>query len=503
MRQINLYLLILNAVLVLTSDFGVNIGAPAATKLVSPGLRKLIEKPKLIQFELMSHESVLYPNIGAIDADIQLDYSNFTFKFEKQRVWVIIDNVSIDSNVVTNIFPLPLIIGKNSMRIQAKIPQAELSFALDDYSLKIDSCRMTKADIDFHVEKSFITNAILSLASMSPNQLAEMALCKAMSNMIHKMDKYLSFEIPMSDILPDTAVAYFKDKNTVLTFKVQNVEASNNILAFIAKAELVSSGPHTIHNSPSPAKNRLATIEARLEDSDRITLWSEDQFLNDLMDSVNWNFKWLEKEIPFNSPLLPPKSREHMTLLCDDCYYLVQVTANGSPKIFAKNGTITGEKAEIVTVTTVNPTKKKEIKFLSFNVSLAVEINPTFENGVGRTQVNLLDTEINLGEGVVSLPPEIKPHVQNMTRNLILDIIFPSLKGKLETLLYSEGIKVPTNCGIDPNNIHVLFEDGLIGISSSVKLDELDLPVCMKNTLESMPKADKIMELTKSINFVK
>ncbi|CEF71589.1 Bactericidal permeability-increasing protein, alpha/beta domain-containing protein [Strongyloides ratti] len=484
-------------------DFGINIGGPAATKLISPGLRKLIEKPKWIQVEMTSHKDVYFNNFIAIDLDVQLDYKNFSFKFDDQRVWVIVDNVKIESLMNINVFHLPSILGKTTTKMNASVPRAELSFLIDNYFLKVDTCAMKNVDIDATIEKSFIANALIKLASISPSSIVEFVLCKAMSKAIHNIDKYFSIDIPIINILPPVVSSQLKDLDTILSIHVVNINASDDILSLTSNAEVIRP---SIPSENLPIKlniDRQSTIHAMLENNDRITLWVEDRLVNDLLNMIEWNFMWLEKEIPFSSPLLPPKSRDHMMLLCENCYYLAQVTSNGTPNVTAHKGYFVYQKADIVTITTVNPEKNKQIKFIAFNVSITLEIRSIFENGIARIQINLLDTDINLGEGVVSLPNDIKPHVQNMTRNLILDVIFPNLKEKIESLLYSEGIKIPANCGIDGKNIHILFDEGLIGLSSSVMLDELDLTLCLKNAKDALPKSDKIMAITNGLNFSK
>uniref|UniRef100_A0AAF5DKI4 Lipid-binding serum glycoprotein C-terminal domain-containing protein n=1 Tax=Strongyloides stercoralis TaxID=6248 RepID=A0AAF5DKI4_STRER len=121
--KIILYILIICSITLLINggDFGINIGAPAATKLVSPGLRKLIEKPKWIQVEMTSDKNVHFNNFMAVDLDVQLDYKNFSFKFDNQRVWVIIDNVKIESLMNINIFHLPSILGKTTSKMDAYV----------------------------------------------------------------------------------------------------------------------------------------------------------------------------------------------------------------------------------------------------------------------------------------------------------------------------------------------------------------------------------------------
>uniref|UniRef100_A0A0K0F0C4 BPI2 domain-containing protein n=1 Tax=Strongyloides venezuelensis TaxID=75913 RepID=A0A0K0F0C4_STRVS len=484
-------------------DFGINIGAPAATKLVSPGLRKLIEKPKWIQLEMTSDKDVRFSNFMAVDLDVQMNYKNFSFKFDNQRVWVIVDDVNIESLMNINLFHLPSILGKSTSKMNATVPRAELSFFLDNYNLKVDSCAMKDVDIAATIEKSFLANALIKLASISPSTIVEFVLCKAMSRAIHNIDKYFSIDLPIINILPPVVSRHLKDLDTILSIRIVNITATDDILSLTSSAEVVRPSFPTQNLPIKLNVDKQSTIHTKLENDDRITLWVEDHLFNDLFDIIEWDFMWLEKEIPFSSPLLPPKSRDHMMLLCENCYYLAQVTSNGTPNVTSHKGYFVYQKSDIVTITTVNPEKNKQIKFIAFNVSITLEIRSLFEDGIARTQINLLDTDINLGEGVVSLPSDIKPHVQNMTRNLILDVIFPNLKEKIENLLYSEGIKIPANCGIDGKDIHILFDEGLIGLSSSVMLDELDLTLCLKNANDALPKPEKIMAITNGLNFAK
>lgn len=78
--------------------------------------------------------------------------------------------------------------------------------------------------------------------------------------------------------------------------------------------------------------------------SERVTIWVDDQLLNDLFQQFRWDFEWMVEEIPVESPKLPSATREFLSTLCTNCYFLLKVSANGSPHISAVNESIVLEK---------------------------------------------------------------------------------------------------------------------------------------------------------------
>lgn len=66
---------------------------------------------------------------------------------------------------------------------------------------------------------------------------------------------------------------------------------------------------------------------------ERIQLWIEDSTINEIFEHFRWDFEWMEERIPMESPKLPESTRLFLSTLCSNCYFIVKVSASGTPHI--------------------------------------------------------------------------------------------------------------------------------------------------------------------------
>lgn len=66
---------------------------------------------------------------------------------------------------------------------------------------------------------------------------------------------------------------------------------------------------------------------------ERVRIWIEDRTVNELLDQFRWDFMWMEERIPMESPKLPQSTRAFLSTLCTNCYFLLRVTAKGTPHV--------------------------------------------------------------------------------------------------------------------------------------------------------------------------
>ena len=99
-----------------------------------------------------------------------------------------------------------------------------------------------------------------------------------------------------------------------------------------------------------------SALDVELRERDMITFWLEDALLNNLLAQVDWQFEWMNEQIPVTSDIIPPDSRfdlflyffnffrEFLSTLCTDCFFQVNVAARGQPTIMATNNSLVLEK---------------------------------------------------------------------------------------------------------------------------------------------------------------
>jgi hypothetical protein len=219
--------------------------------------------------------------------------------------------------------------------------------------------------------------------------------------------------------------------------------------------------------------------------SERVTIWVDDQVLNDMFQQFRWDFEWMVEEIPVESPKLPSATREFLSTLCTNCYFLLKVSANGSPHIAAVNESIVLEKSDRIFLKVVNPVRNVTSVFVSFYLTLNIQLAPTIENGIFKTQVDLLDTQIKMERG--AFPSSWNFFVQDLVKGMIMDVIWPGLKKEIENLSYSDGVEIPTTCGIEPETAQLHFEDQRFGASTALQLDDVSLGTCLQQLKSKLP----------------
>jgi len=118
-------------------------------------------------------------------------------------------------------------------------------------------------------------------------------------------------------------------------------------------------------------------------------------------------------------------------------------------------------------------------------LTLTVQLIPKVENGVFRTQINLLNTSTEIEEG--AFPRAWNVFVQDLVQDMIMNVIWVELKKKLEILTYSDGLKIPQSCGTEPNSIAMYVDDSRFGISGSLMLEDFSAKKCLRQFRSTLP----------------
>lgn len=119
----------------------------------------------------------------------------------------------------------------------------------------------------------------------------------------------------------------------------------------------------------------------------------------------------------------------------------------------------------------MNPSRNVDAVFVNFALTLHIRLLPKIQNGIFRTQVDLLDTEIRMEDG--AFPPIWKTFVQDLVKGMIMDVIWPGLQKEIETLSYGDGVQISNYCGLEPSSAQLHFDhSNRIGASAALYLNE-------------------------------
>ncbi|CAJ0595045.1 unnamed protein product [Cylicocyclus nassatus] len=139
-------------------------------------------------------------------------------------------------------------------------------------------------------------------------------------------------------------------------------------------------------------------LDLQLNGDDLATIWLEDG-ITKVLDQVDWTFEWMNEQLPVTSPVIPPDSSEFLTTLCTECYFQVNVGARGRPSLIATKSSLVLEKRDRMHLRVVNPNRNLTSVFVSFVLTVQAEMRPSFDGGILRTLVQLLDTHIEMEVG--------------------------------------------------------------------------------------------------------
>ncbi|KAK6049363.1 hypothetical protein COOONC_13132, partial [Cooperia oncophora] len=185
-------------------------------------------------------------------------------------------------------------------------------------------------------------------------------------------------------------------------------------------------------------------------------------------------------------------SREFLTTLCTECYFQVNVGARGRPTFAATNSSLVLEKRDRVHLRVVNPDRNLTSVFVSFVLTIQAEMRPSFDGGILRTLVQLLDTNIEMEVG--AFPKSWGIFMQDLMRGMIMDMLWPEIKNAIEELSYGKGVRISRACGVDPNEISLEIGEGSFAVTSRLALQYLDLDKCLKDLKTSLPNTSKIFQ---------
>lgn len=75
---------------------------------------------------------------------------------------------------------------------------------------------------------------------------------------------------------------------------------------------------------------------------------------------------------------------------------------------------------------------------------------------------------------------------------MITEMMWPEMRKQIEELTYSEGIRLATSCGIDPQNTEILIGEGRLGFSTTLNLQSLEPQQCLKDLKSALPNTAKL-----------
>ncbi|KAI6234561.1 hypothetical protein M3Y99_00773700 [Aphelenchoides fujianensis] len=497
------------------ADLGFNLGSKAASQIVSHGIHSTLQQPRRLDVELVSGQNPWFDPVAHFDAKARVFMQTMDVRFHDDLVDVKMANLTV---FLTSgmILPLPFFLGEDTANVNAEIPYADVQLKVHDLKLALDKCDVGEGPMDVQLERSVVLNYVVKpFAQLVPRSLVQSAVCNAIAEPLTSLRNNYTIEIPLIHVVPQKFHPYMRRRNATLKVELQSVESKDEQLtmsahitwgtaeledAQVAAASEFPLGPlfdelNAEEDSVRPLMEKLSERELYER---RLELWVEDELVNEIVELFDWDFEWLYEKIPVNSTKLPRSTREFLAVLCTDCYFELKVFANGPPHLKTGNKSLVIDESNRISLKVVNPTSKQQSVFISFSsLNITVQVLPQIdEDGTFRTKINLLNTKIEVGQG--AYPDAWKKFVQDLVHDMVRDVVWPALKKEIEHLTYSDGIRIPVHCGLEPSSMNLYVDDSRFGVSASLLLDELSTGNCLRQLRSKLPDPSKFLVIDPS-----
>uniref|UniRef100_A0A914EDH1 Uncharacterized protein n=1 Tax=Acrobeloides nanus TaxID=290746 RepID=A0A914EDH1_9BILA len=476
------------------SELGLTVGSSAATKLASHCMNYFLRQPQAVKIKCESGVEPWFASIAHIDSRTRISFDNFTVGFEKSLIDLTLNDVMLKSTSIINLLPLPFFIGEDTAHVTAHINRARLKLSVHDFDVKLVGCELESGGVDVSLDRAFLLNSIFSLFQrVLPQTIMQDSLCTWMEDSLMRLHNRFHLERQLASLIPSQWQKYLISPNTTIFLQVGPLEARDH--ALIVRTAIEWMNTTTAGPSMQPMNNTEVLLDSAQgeivsEHDERLTIWFEDKLINQVLDQFRWDFEWLRKDIPVESQEIPAQTREFLSALCNNCYFELNVSANGAPRVQSVNESIVLEKSDRIFLKVVNPSRNVTSVFVSFYLFLNVQLLPKIENGIFRTRVELLDTQIKMEKG--AFPSSWNFFVQDLTRGMITDVIWPGLKKEIELLAYSDGLAISDHCGFEPSTAQVHLEDGRFGASVELLLSQVSTRTCIQQLQSKVPDLGKL-----------
>uniref|UniRef100_A0A914ZV50 Fatty-acid and retinol-binding protein 1 n=1 Tax=Parascaris univalens TaxID=6257 RepID=A0A914ZV50_PARUN len=472
---------------VLSSFISLDVGSGAASQLIREALHHVLTTPRATRHTLATHERPLLASLVNVVTVNRVAYSNVTLRFYPDTVRVKASNVRVESvsNVSANVWPMSF--GDEIVNVSVQLGDVEMAARLEGYSARILSCSLRDPLVDASSRNFWITDRILSLASRPLQNNFQRIVCPIISRYIDSIDSNAIKNISLEEVIPLQYRSVFNDSEPILFYRINAISIAERHAVINAQLEWNETA---MFGTNGAFTTNGTDVELEWDTDERVAVWIDDVAINEMLDQIEWDFQWMEEQIPVSSPAIPLSSREFLTTLCTSCYFLLNVWAKGPPVILATNNSIVLEKRDRLNLRVVNPDRNVTSVFVSMVLTINAELRPTFDSGTLRTQVQLLDTNVIMERG--AFPPSWSFFVQDLMRGMILEMMWPELKKQIEELTYGEGIRLAASCGIDPKSIQTLIGEGRLGVSACLSLQKLKPQQCANDVKNALPNASKL-----------
>ncbi|CAI4229557.1 unnamed protein product [Auanema sp. JU1783] len=479
--------------LISCSSIETSIGDSAISQVLRHSFDKFLAEPRIFQVLLKTKDDPELNQLATLDVLNRVKYRNLSMNFKEEKIHLIVDDLYVRTETEISDILWPLGLGENTLDVHLQIDRSELLIHVDEKNIELNECNMKNAYMKAHVHDHWIADKGISLLSSLFSPILDRTLCSIIAGEVAGITYNDIRRFPVYDLIPEKTRKYLATDNTTLFYRLKNIRIEDHQMKVLLQLEWTDIMENKVEDLlDSNLSYNTTFLDMEINEEDRVTVWLEDSLINSLISQVDWNFEWMNEQIPVSSPVIPPDSREFLSTLCSQCFFQVNVAARGQPTVSATNDSLVLEKRDRVHLQVVNPQRNVTSVFVSFILTIVAEIRPSFDEGTLRTLVQLLDTNIQMEAG--AFPKNWGLFMQDLMRGMIMDMLWPEIKNAIEELSYGKGVRISKACGVDPNQIKLDIGEGNVGLSSRISFTQLDIDKCIRDLKASLPNTSKLFK---------
>lgn len=76
-----------------------------------------------------------------------------------------------------------------------------------------------------------------------------------------------------------------------------------------------------------------------------------------------------------------------------------------------------------------------------------------------------------------------------------MDVVWPNLQREIEALTYSDGVEIPSDCGLEPESAQLHFDEGRFGASAVLHLSDFSLNHCVQQLRSKLPDPSRLFAI--------
>ncbi|EYB95029.1 hypothetical protein Y032_0164g3523 [Ancylostoma ceylanicum] len=474
-----------------SSELGAAFGDAAVSQLVRHAAAKVLQEPRVAEVILKTRESPSLGSLAHLDILNRISYKNLSVVFHDDSLHVVVDRFSLLSHGNLSEVLWPFGLGEQVLDIGLQLHRGEIRLDAEDTSFSLGDCLLVGTELAASAPGHWIADKGVSAIASLMQPMLDSVLCNAIRHQIGSMETSTVMKFPVYDVIPEQLRRYVTKNDTTLFYRLKSLKVDDHQLTARAQLQWADIAETPVVSLLEDSVN-ATLLDMELTGDDLVTVWLEDGIINELLEQVDWTFEWMNEQLPVTSPVIPPDSREFLTTLCTECYFQVNVAARGRPSLTATNSSLVLEKRDRVHLRVVNPDRNLTSVFVSFVLTIQAELRPSFDGGILRTLVQLLDTSIQMEVG--AFPKTWGLFMQDLMRGMIMDMLWPEIKNAIEELSYGKGVRISRACGVDPNEISLDIGEGNFALTSRLALQYLDVDKCLKDLKSSLPNTSKIFQ---------